>query len=260
MTPVLYVYAVTAEPVTPDAEGVDGTTRFGTASADGICAVFTAVSADEFSQDVIDRRAGDLEWLGAIGYRHQAVMADLMKRTTIVPLRAFTLFSSEEALRAYLDEHREALATVLQRLDGKQEWTLRIELEPAKWSEALTSRVASLRDLQNDIATAAPGKAFLLRKKLDDEKKRASHTAEEELVREIESAVMEKLGCDTVAESRQRRDGAFPQINVLLNRDEDAVLQQLREELSARYENEGVTLALSGPWPPYTFATMSDER
>lgn len=260
MTPVLYVYAVTAEPVTPDAEGVDGTTRFGTASKDGICAVFTAVRADEFSQDVIDRRAGDLEWLGAIGYRHQAVMADLMKRTTIVPLRAFTLFSSEEALRAYLDEHREALATVLQRLDGKQEWTLRIELEPSKWSEALTTRVASLRDLQNDIATAAPGKAFLLRKKLDDEKKRASHTAEEELVREIESAVMEKLGCETVAESRQRRDGAFPQINVLLNRDEDAVLQQLREELSARYDNEGVTLALSGPWPPYTFATMSDER
>jgi hypothetical protein len=257
VTSVLYVYAVTREAVTPDTEGVDGTQRFGAATFDDIHAVFTPVSAEEFSQDVIDRRAGDLEWLGAIGYRHQAVMADLMRKTAIVPLRAFTLFSSEEAVRSYLAEHRELLTKTLDRLGGKQEWTLRIELEPATWSEALSGRVASLRDLQNEIAAASPGKAFLLRKKLDDDKKRASHAAEEALVAEIEQAVLAKLGCETVAESRQRRDGAFPQINVLLNRDEDSVLQELREELTARYQHEGVTLSLSGPWPPYTFATLS---
>jgi hypothetical protein len=257
MTSVLYVYAVTGDAVTPETEGVDGTARFGSATVGEIHAVFTAVSAAEFSQEVIDRRAGDLEWLGAIGYRHQAVMADLMKRTSIVPLRAFTLFSSEEALRSYLTDQRELLSKTLERLDGKQEWTLRIELEPSQWSEALTGRVASLRELQAEIAAASPGKAFLLRKKLDDEKKRASHVAEDELVGEIEQAVMGKLGCETVSESRQRRDGAFPQINVLLNRDEESVLQELREELAARYQPEGVTLALSGPWPPYTFATLS---
>jgi hypothetical protein len=256
MTSVLYVYAVARDAAIPDTEGVDGTRRFGTATVDDVHAVFTPVSAAEFSQDVIDRRAGDLEWLGSIGYRHQDVMSDLLKKTAIVPLRAFTLFSSEEALRAYLTEHRQLLAKTLARLDGKQEWTLRIELDPATWSEALAGRVASLRELQNEIAAASPGKAFLLRKKLDDEKRRASHTAEEELVNEIEQAVLAKLACDTVAESRQRRDGAFPQINVLLERDEEAVLQELREELSARYAREGVTLALSGPWPPYTFARM----
>ena len=260
MTSVLYVYAVTREPATPDAEGVDGTIRFGATAFDGVHAVFTPVNAQEFSQDVIDRRAGDLEWLGAIGYRHQAVTVDLMKKTTILPLRAFTLFSSEEALRSYLAEQREVLSKTLERLEGKQEWTLRIELEPAKWSEALTGRVASLRELQDEIAAASPGKAFLLRKKLDDEKKRALHTAEDELVGEIEQAVLAKIGWETVAESRQRREGAFPQINVLINRDEESVLQQLSEELTERYQPEGVTLALSGPWPPYTFATMGDAR
>ena len=68
---MLYVYAVTGEVATPDTEGVDGTTGFGVATVDEIHAVFTPVDAAEFSQDVIDRRAGDLEWLGAIGYRHQ---------------------------------------------------------------------------------------------------------------------------------------------------------------------------------------------
>ncbi|HYO74962.1 MAG TPA: GvpL/GvpF family gas vesicle protein [Thermoanaerobaculia bacterium] len=257
---VLYVYAVTREAVTPDAEAIDGSRRFGSVVLDGICAVFTPVSADEFSQDVIDRRASDLEWLGAVGYRHQDVVSDVMKQTALVPLRAFTLFSNEEALRAYLEKNRELLDKALARLEGKQEWTLRIEFDAAKWSEALTSRVASLRDLQNGIAAAAPGKAFLLGKKLEDEKKRASRTAEEAVLGEIEAAVLAKLRCETVAESRAGREGAFPQINVLINRDEEAVLQELHGELTARYENEGVTLGITGPWPPYTFAGGNAER
>lgn len=257
---VLYVYAVTRDAVTPEVDGIDGTRRFGSVTIDGISAVFTPANAEAFSQEAIDARAGDLEWLGAIGYRHQDVVSDLMKRTAIVPLRAFTLFSTEEAVRAYLHEHRDMLANALERLDGKQEWTLRIEFDPARWSESLTTRIASLRDLQNEIASAAPGKAFLLRKKLDDEKKKASHAAEQEVVTEIEKLVLEKLGCETVAETRERRDGAFPQINVLINRDEEATLQELHATLNAQYEHEGVVLGLTGPWPPYSFAAMSDER
>ena len=41
---------------------------------------------------------------------------------------------------------------------------------------------------------------------------------------------------------------------VLIPRDEEARLQELREALARRYDDEGVTLALTGPWPPYTFA------
>jgi hypothetical protein len=251
---VLYVYCLTQAPVSPETEGVDQTRRFGTASIDGVSAVFTAVSAEAFSQETIDRRAGDLEWLGAIGYRHQAVIQDVMKHTAVIPLRAFTLFSSEEALRTYLHENAEMLRRSLQRLEGKQEWTLRVEVDPERWSEALVARVDSLRELQQQIADAAPGKAFLLRKKLEDEKKRASHAAEEQLVAEIERAVLERLRCETVAESRERRDGAFPQINVLIERDEEATLQELHASLTDRYSGEGVALALTGPWPPYTFA------
>jgi hypothetical protein len=255
---VIYVYCVTRDAVSPEVDGVDGTRHFGVAAIDGVCGVFTAVNPEEFSQDVIDRRAGDLEWLGAIGYRHQAVVSDLMKRTAIVPLRAFTLFSSEEALRANLREQAELLTKTLERLDGKQEWTLQVEFEPSRWSESIASRVESLRNLQSEIESAPPGKAFLLRKKLDDEKKRSSKAAEQDVVAEIERQVLDRLRCETVAETRERRDGAFPQINVLINRDEESILQELHAELITRYESEGVTVGLTGPWPPYTFSAMSN--
>lgn len=250
----LYVYAVTRDPLLPETDGVDQTKQFGIVRYENVCAIYTKVDEREFGQEAIDARAKDIEWLGAIGYRHQGVGADLMKRTAIVPLRAFTLFSTEEALLNYLAENREVLNRILQRLDGKQEWTLRIEFEPEAWSRSLVSRVDSLRALTAEAETASSGKAFLLRKKLDEEKKRASRDAEQQVVAEIERAVLDKLACETVAESRQQRDGAFPQIDVLINRDEESRLQELHEELARRYGDEGITLAITGPWPPYTFA------
>lgn len=258
---VLYVYAITRKATTPECDAVDGSRHFGAVCGGDVCATYTPVDENAFSQEVIDRRAGDLEWLGAIGYRHQAVIAALMDGGAVVPLRAFTMFSSESALREHLISRSDALSKILDRLDGKREYTLRVELDPQRWSDALIGRVDSLRALAAEIDAASSGKAFLLRKKLDEEKKRASREAEQQLVAEIERQVAEKLACDVVAESRVERDGAFPQINVLINRDEESRLQELHAALAERYAGQGVTLAITGPWPPYTFAgTMNEER
>jgi hypothetical protein len=261
MPEILYVYAIAraGHPMPQRNEAIDGSDRLDLVIAGDLAAFVTPVDDVDFSQSVIDGRAKDVEWLGSIGYRYQSVMNALMHGGTIIPLRAFTLFASEESLRRHLDSERGRLVKLLDRLDRKQEWTLRIEFDPQLWSEALVRRVDTLRALSDEIAGAAAGKAFLLRKKLDDEKKRASREAEQQVVSEVERAVMEKLACDTVAETRQQRSGAFPQINVLLERDEEGRLEQLRDALARRYAGEGVTLALTGPWPPYTFAVTTDD-
>ena len=255
---VLYVYAIAREAVKPETEAVDGSANFAAVTRGRASAIYTPVSPDDFSQEAVDKRAGNLEWLGSIGYRHQAVVADLMRRTTIIPLRAFTLFSSEESVGRYLDESAERLSRSLDRLHGKQEWTIRVEFDAQVWSDSLANRVSTLRDLNEQIANAAPGKAFLLRKKLDEERKQASRSGEESLLTEIQTAVLDKLKSEVVSESREQREGAFPQINVLINRDEEAVLQELHRELNDKYGREGVTLSISGPWPPYTFASVVD--
>jgi Gas vesicle synthesis protein GvpL/GvpF len=254
--PGFYVYAIgrAGHPLPAGAEAIDGSGRVEMLAEGELAAFFTPVDLDDYSQEVIDARAKDVEWLGALGYRHQEVMAALMRGGTIIPLRAFTLFGSEAMLRARLRDERERFANILERVEGKQEWTLRIELQPERWSEALLRRVATLRDLVAQTESAAAGRAFLLRKKLDEQKKIASRQAEQELVGEVERAVLEHLACDTIAETREQRDGAFPQINVLLNRDEESRLEELAQELTDRYGADGVSFALTGPWPPYTFS------
>ena len=238
-------------------EVIDGSDHLASVRADSLCAFYSSVDGADFSQPVIDARSKDVEWLGSIGYRHQSVMAALMRGGTVIPLRAFTLFANESSLRSHLLQDVKTFTAILDRLNGKQEWTLRIEFDPERWNEALVRRVDTLRTLAGEIEQAAAGKAYLLRKKLEEEKKRASREAEEKVVGEVEGQVMEKLACDTIAESRVQRGGGFPQINVLINRDEESRLQELRDDLSRRYEADGVTLALTGPWPPYTFATTN---
>ena len=248
MGDILYVYAIgrAGHALPDDVRAV---------AAGSLAAFYSAVDDVEYNQAVIDARSKDVEWLGAIGYRHQSVMSALMKGGTIIPLRAFTLFATEERLRQHIESERAAFETILGRVEGKQEWTLRVEFDPEKWNDAIVRRVDSLRTLSEEANTASSGKAFLLRKKIDEEKKRASKEAEQQVVSEVENAVMSKLACDTVAETRQQRSGAFPQINVLINRDEEAKLQDLRADLEKRFSADGVTIALTGPWPPYTFAS-----
>jgi Gas vesicle synthesis protein GvpL/GvpF. len=255
---ILYLYAIgrSGHPLPAPVEAIDGSDSLILIEEDGLAAFCSQVDESAFSQEVIDGRSKDLEWLGAIGYRHQSVMAALMRGGTIIPLRAFSLFRSGESVREHLREQGQTFLDLLSRLKGRQEWTLRIEFDPAKWNDSLIHRVDTLRILAADIESASAGKAFLLQKKLDDQKKKSSREAEESVVAEIEEAILEKLACRAVSESRQARGGAFPQINVLIERDEEAQLVELCDTLNERYAEDGVSLALTGPWPPYTFASM----
>jgi hypothetical protein len=260
MVPGFWLYAIGGadHPLPERPEAVDGSSNVEKIVEGPLCAFVTAVDLRAYSQQAVDAHSGDIEWLGAIGYRHQAVMQALMTGGTVIPLRAFSLFGSRQMVEAQLRSGRDQFTKVLERLDGKQEWTLRIEFEPQKWNEALVARVGSLRSIAGEIDAAGPGKGFLLKKKLDEERKKASRDAELQVVGEIEKEIMSKLSCETVAESRQQREGAFPQINVLLNRDEEAKLQELHRSLADRYASDGITLAVSGPWPPYTFASVTN--
>lgn len=259
---VIYVYAIGRQPgfaVPPNIDAVDGISSFEIASGSGLDALYSEVDADMFSQEEIDRRSQDLNWLGSIGYRHERAVAALAERTTIVPLRAFTLFSTRGKLEEFLKTNVDSLSAVLGKLEGREEWTIRIELDAAVWEKAIVLRVDSLRALSEQISHTSPGKAYLLTKKLEDGKKSAAREAELELVSEIEGEIRKVLEAPMVSEGRQKKAGSFPQINILLPRERSGDLDKLHRELTARYREEGVNLVLTGPWPPYTFASGASD-
>lgn len=257
MTQIVYVYAIGRGLSTAslhDVSGVAGEAAFHTAEASGLTAVYSLVPAHEFSQQAIDARASDLEWLSRIGYSHQRVNERLAASFTTVPLRAFTLFSSPDTLMQFLSLEHNRLVHTLDRLEGRREWTMRVELEAEEWERSLVHRVDELRKLSDDAESAPAGKAYLLKKKLEESKKKVARQAEESLLRELESKLRQHVTGEMLVESRQNRAGSFPQINLLLTNDDSEKLRALEPSLVREYAPEGVRLVLTGPWPAYSFA------
>ncbi len=256
MSQILYLYGI-ARALDPAVlsgnEAVDGSDRFEVLSEAGLSALVSPVDAARFSQDEIDRQSDDLEWIGAIAWRHQNVLSAVMNATTIIPLRAFTLFSSEETLRSFLRDDQERLSAVLDRIGGCEEWTLRIDLESTTWGEAAARQDPRVLELEAEITSATPGRRFLLVKKLEDEKTRASRESESRMVNAVEDRLRERLQAPMVLENREMKHGSSPQFSLLVERGRGTEIETLRNELEREHKREGLRFVLTGPWPPYSF-------
>lgn len=256
---VLYVYAIasSADPdqLARDIPSIDGGSSFGTCPVDGLTAVYTQVPTADFSQEVIDSHAADMEWLGTIGWRHQAVVDHIASRSAVIPLRAFTMFQTRTSLETFLRERSSSVKKLLSRLAGQEEWSVRIDFIAERWSEALVERTETLRNLSREVAGASGGRKYLLEKKLADARKDAARDAEEQVVAEIEAALASELEVPTLVGSRQKQGGSSPQIDLLVPKSSKEMLLGVIDTITQKYSPEGISLALSGPWPPYSFAS-----
>jgi hypothetical protein len=251
---VIYTYGIASSgealPSLEDLVSIDGRASFRQVREGGWTAVASEVPAAEFSQEEVDRHSTDLEWLGRLGVRHQRVNETLSQSTDIIPLRAFTLFSSEEALRRWLQEHSNELERIRVRIRGSLEWTLRFEVRGTDWMDETTE----LAGIRAEIESAPSGKAFLLQKKLERETERVRDEAEDRFIGKIEHSISEHFGVPAVIESRAARGGADPQVSVLIPRDRREEFEELVFRLADDLRSKNVGVLLTGPWPPYSFA------
>ena len=258
MPTVLYVYAIAARGAlsAPPVGGVNGESSIRVVERGDLAALVSEVDADPFSQETIDARAVDLDWLGSIGYSHQQVVEHACRNADAIPLRAFVLFSTEQALGEHLEQRTEELQEILGAIAGREEWTVKLEFDEKTWADAIERRAPSLVALAAEAEGAPAGKAYLLRRKMDEARKNAAREAVDAIAAEMEDRISRQLGVPVVSELS--RTGSMPQFNVLLERSRASEMEQLAAELQRDYRDEGVRPLLTGPWPPYTFVTRSD--
>ncbi len=259
MAMALYVYAIAArgELRVPAVDAVDGRQDYLIVEEGDVAALASRVDAAAFSQEAIDARASDLDWIGQIGWRHQQVVAATREDADAIPLGAFALFSTEEALRSDLRNRRDELAGALETIRGREEWTVQVDFEGEKWEAAVARRSPTLAALAAEAESAPAGKAYLLRRKAEEARKNAAREARDVVVREIESRVSGALASPVVVELRQRPGGTIPQINVLLEKTRSGEIGALADRLESEYAPDGVELRVTGPWPPYTFVSRN---
>lgn len=249
----LYVYAVARglpEAALEDGSGLrDGPLR--QLGVDGLTAVTSEVDLDEFGEEGLRRNLEDLGWLEEVARTHDAVVHAVAGQAPVVPMRLATVFLGEDTLRERLHEWAPGLHASLDRVEGRQEWSVKVLVDTAAAQAEVEAADAG--------STDRPGAAYLLRRQ---RQLRAQEQVLDDAARTGDSVHQGLVG-SVVASRRlppQDRRLSGYEGTMVLNAaylvpaaDADA-WRDLVEQVRAQHP--GATVQLDGPWPPYSFATL----
>jgi hypothetical protein len=220
-------------------------------------AVISRVPEDRYAAERIEERLADMKWLGEHGLAHERVVAALIDRATVLPMRLFTLYSSDDALRVECEQRGDWIRDTLERLDGVREWDLKVSYDAATMLETIGESSADVAAIDAELAAASPGKKYLLQKRRDDIARTAVRSAVldlgDEVLRALEPVT---AGVKRVAPPSNAEPGELPVIMaaalLVARADEDALRELLAEE-SDRLAPRGVSISCAGPWAAYRF-------
>lgn len=256
---LVYVFAVGlgADEVAPDQPGMaDRPVR---AVQEGPLAAFVSdVPREEFDEAPLNEKLRDLAWVTPRAIRHQEVNATLAStRDALVPLAFGTVFRDDDGVRRMLRERRAELEERLRGLRGKVEWIAVVRRDEASAVAALGSASEALRTLRDEIGRAAPGRAYLMTRQLDETQRRELRATDAEAVAAATSA-LEGGGATLFREPLVEEAGAgmLARYSALAPREGQAALERAAAAFAAGWSARGYALELTGPWPAYRFATV----
>jgi hypothetical protein len=217
---------------------------------DGLWLAATDVPLPDYGSEEIRRGLQDLSWVSERALPHEAVVEHFTRAGAVVPLKLFTLFTSDERALAHMRGDRGRLDRTLDRIAGRAEWGVRIRFDESRAKEVVA---AETRAVGGDGKSA--GTNFLLRKKLEQE---ASRTLAARLRTEADEAFAE---LSAEAAEAVRREAPTPEAGARLLLDAaflvpeshtaefEGAVARCAERLTAR----ACEVTLTGPWPPYHF-------
>jgi hypothetical protein len=259
---IMWAYCVLGadEPVPAGLVGVDAAGSVERVDAGGLAAVISRVPAEEFGAEPLRANLNDLAWLERVARAHEAVLERALAVATIVPLRMCTLYETEDGVRQMLESEHEAFAAALEHLAGRQEWGVKVLVDPEKLADEARVRSGDVMEYEEGPATSTDGGAYMLRRRQERHVREVADALAAGVSEDIHSRLRD-WAIDAVTQPPQNRDLSGHEGEMLLNGaylvDADRVddLHRLASELQDRHRELGVRLDLTGPWPPYNFAS-----
>jgi Gas vesicle synthesis protein GvpL/GvpF len=216
-----------------------------------VAALFSMVPLSEYRGSQAVRRLGDRDWLLRRTLAHGALLRAAMRSSPIYPVPFGTLFTSLESLGRFVRAHEERIGGFLRRVAGMEEWELKVE--------ASFSSVAALEALARHIhpewSGLPAGTAYmlfcrerpaLLAAGFEEAERRAA-----KLVARFSPAALHRL--PPPASGGGGGDRYSARFALLMPAAQADALQKKVGRLAQEAAGGGLALALSGPWPPFSF-------
>jgi Gas vesicle synthesis protein GvpL/GvpF len=227
---------------------------------EGLVVLMSRVPMAEFGEEPLRENLNDLSWLERVARAHEAVLERALSGGPIVPLRLCTIFADEAGVRAMLAREGRQLREALERLDGRQEWGVKLLVDRDALAAVARKSSPEVAGLQDELAARSGGGAYMHERRLE----RLVDELVDQLAGELTEEVHARLGdwaADSVLNPPQNRELSGHEGEMLLNgaylveTERTEGLRRLLSELEDRHRELGARLVLTGPWPPYNFVS-----
>ncbi|MFG2041819.1 GvpL/GvpF family gas vesicle protein [Dactylosporangium sp. NPDC048998] len=225
--------------------------------AAGLAAVVSPVDLNEFGAEPMRRNLEDLAWLERVARAHHGVVAAAARLGPVVPARLGTVYLDDTRVRAMLSERRADFVTVLERVAGRTEWGVK----------AYTATGAPAKPEPSQAPAAGGGRsgagaAYLRRRRAELSAGERRQQAALDSAEEVHAALG---GCAEGARRHPPQDRSLSGEPGLMVLNGAYLVDAGRAErfrdtvaaLAGRFP--AIRLQLTGPWPPYSFATIDEE-
>jgi hypothetical protein len=244
----LYVYGVIAgsRRRAKSGRGLPGTGPVRLIELDGnLAAAVADAPLKLFGEGSLARKLSDLEWVSRAAVAHESVLESFVDATAVVPMKVFTLFSSEERAVVHLRAERSRIAATVRRVANQQEWGIRVALTGSPGARP-----------RKAVRRSETGTQFLARKRVDRDmaaelSERAAETVDglfDRLTSRASIARRRPASDLSAGGGRLLLDAAFLVPRSKAKSFKSAVAREARA-----LGRSGYAVRMNGPWPAYSF-------
>jgi hypothetical protein len=206
-----------------------------------------------YSEAAIRRGLSNIAWISRAAWAHESVVESFIDASAVLPMKLFTLFTSDDRALADLRRARVRVESLVKRVGNHHEWGVRVLLG--------RRAPAGSRTVSRTPLMTRSGLAYLTLKKAQ----RDAAVERARRAREMVAALYDRLAGRSRA-ARRRSAAELPTAGgpllldaaFLVPRPQSRSFSALVARESRALARDGYDLAVSGPWPPYSFVQEAD--
>ena len=213
-------------------------------AGDGYRLVVASAPLSLYRGEAIDAKLRDIDWVAERASEHEAVVEHFATTGTLVPMKLFTLFATDERAVEHVTRMKKTLDRVVERIRDCEEWGVRVLFDETEAARA-----------QRPEPRAASGTGFLMRKKAQQDQRRTLAARAQAEVDELYLRV-EKIAKKSIRRAAPNRELAGRVLLDAVFLVPEARTKKLRDVVAKTGKalaGEGFHVTLTGPWPAYSF-------
>jgi hypothetical protein len=222
-----------------------------------VAAVVSDLTATDYMDETLDAHLSDLSWVGARGVAHERVLDWFLERGPLIPLSLFSLHRGDDLVRERFEPESQRLADLLDSLRGRKEWGIKLWRRDEELRLNIDEISPTLRAYRAEMESAAPGRRFLLEKRMETVRTEELRTVARRVAHQSYGMLQEAAERATTVPippaSGDSSRALVLHAAFLVTEAGFAEFQQAVGRVAHEFGGVGFEVEFTGPWPPYHF-------